>query len=170
MWMSEEIISKISSYHLDATQIGRLRCTSTQCNDALRYQHTLQKMARDIFEERRRQPAGAGYDMAVRDEFLLRFDSINPETDSGPVVYFGLEVVYGEHLLIKTTYGWTDGGVSEVFGHKQAMITPSRTSTSTSTTSGSVEITDFETPTRIIDYTDGFDPLLALQWCPLHLE
>ena len=165
MWMSQEIISTIAR-HLDPRQTGMLRSTATLCNNALSYQHTLQKMARDVIEERKRQPAGAGYDMAVRNEFLLRFDSIDQETNSGPVVYFEVEVAYGERFLIKTSYGWTDEGIAEVHGHTQATVTPSRTAP---TMQGTVEITDFETPPRIVHYTDGFDHQLALQWCPLHM-
>ena len=172
MWLSEELIHTIGRY-LDVGSTGRLRSASTVCNIALLYPHTLQKMARDVIEERKKKTrpsssssSAAGFTLTVRDEFLLRFTDLDPETDMGPMVLFRVEVVYGKHLLINVAYGWNDGAFSESLGHLQATVTPS----SETAAAGSVELDDFENPPRLIEYTGGFDPLLALQWCPLHMQ
>ena len=173
MWLSEELVYTIGRY-LDVGSTGRLRSASTLCNTSLRYPHTLQKMARDVIEERKRhQPLldSSRYTMTIRDEFLLRFADLDPETDMGPMALFRVEVVYGKHLLINVAYAWNEGAFTESQGHLQATIVPSSSLSSSlsSDGGGSAELDDFENPPRLIEYTGGFDPLLALQWCQLHM-
>ena len=115
-------------------------------------------IAHQIVTQRRRQPSNPFTNMLVRDASFIVFTNYNEER-VGEMSTFWVRVDEGI-IKISASYAYDEEpGFSTILGHTEATIALDRT---IPMRRGRVT-----TDSTSFDYTDGLDPRLALDWCPL---
>jgi hypothetical protein len=100
--------------------------------------------------------------MEVRGALKLKFTD-----EANKSVLFTAEVNEGSVEII-ASYIQSDGVCSQCVGYIRAEITPSYPTTTGCVTLVS-HMQNHDIPERQIEYSDGFDPVRALEWFPLDL-
>lgn len=167
MWIPDIALLTIAA-DLPLEALARMSGTSKDCSALLvklmskkarvPFAH---RIARLVIEARTRLPS-APLRMEVRGALKLKFTD-----EANKSVLFTAEVNEGSVEII-ASYIQSDGVCSQCVGYIRAEITPSYPTTTGSVTLDS-HIQNHDIPERQIEYSDGFDPVRALEWFPLDL-
>jgi hypothetical protein len=167
MWIPDIALLTIAA-DLPLEALARMSGTSKDCSALLvklmskkAREHAAHRIARLVIEARTRLPS-APLRMEVRGALKLKFTD-----EANKSVLFTAEVKEGSVEII-ASYIQSDGICSQCVGYIRAEITPSFPTTTGSVTLDS-HIQNHDIPERQIEYSDGFDPVRALEWFPLDL-
>jgi len=173
MWIPDIALLTIAA-NLPLEALARMSGTSKDCSALLvklmsikAREHAPHRIARLVIEARTRLPS-APLHMEVMDALMLKFTEQTPDYEANKSVLFTAEVKKGSVEII-ASYIQSDGVCSQCVGYIRAEITPSN---ERPITTGRVTlVSDLEhAPERQIEYSDGFDPVRALEWFPLDLS
>ena len=168
MWIPDIALLSIAA-DLPLEALARMSGTSKDCSALLvklmskkAREHAAHRIARLFIEARTRLPS-APLRMEVRGALKLKFTD-----EANKSVLFTAKVKEGSVEII-ASYIQSDGVWSQCVGYIRAEITPSNPTTTGSVTLVS-HMQNHDIPERQIEYSDGFDPVRALEWFPLDLS
>lgn len=174
MWYSEELLTTIAEF-LDFQGLRLLCFASKESFKVLRekfltqaHPHAVAYLARQIIQERIRAPRPDWYQMCIRDENLIRFADLDHQ-ESGVLMLFSTELAENkESLTIQAAYAISEESFTRAEAFISVKITPSRENPMRS---GTAIVTRQRDTTTVIttQYTEGFNPRLALEWCPVEM-
>ena len=169
MSIPEEVFKLITS-HLDFKELARLCSTYKESYKTLKqdlavksHPHAVAFIAHNIMAERLRMPSGE-FELSVRNETLVLFNSLNSD-GNGPTTRFSVETGEDKQSIeVKVNYGHRQEDLLITGSSVSVVIIPSSKSP---IRSGRIQITRGDGPTTTTEYTNGIDPRLVLEWCPL---
>lgn len=164
MWLNEGLLISIAKF-LDFKGLSRLCFASKQCEQFLRTEFTAKAhpnamnfIAQQIMTRRRHQPSNPFTNMLVRNPSFIVFTNYN-EDGVGEISTFWVRVDEGV-IRITASYAFDEEqGFTTILGRTEATIALDRTRP--------MRRGRVTTDTASFDYTNGLDPRLALDWCPL---
>ena len=173
MWIPDIALLTIAA-DLPLEALARMSGTSKDCSALLvklmskkAREHAAHRIARLVIEARTRLPS-APLRMEVRGALKLKFTEQTLDYEANKSVLFTAEVKEGSVEII-ASYIQSYGVWSQCVGYIRAEITPSYPTTTGSVTLVS-HMQNHDIPERQIEYSDGFDPVRALEWFPLDLS
>lgn len=172
MWLPEPVITTIGGF-LPFKDLARFYLASTKTKKALlkdfiarSHPAVIDYIGNRIMEEREAEPCQP-YTMLVRDAQLIRFENLD-EDKTGWLTFFSTALSDDENSLeVRTSYIFSEEEeVNSVEAMIKVTITPSKENpTKNVTVVIKREYNIWSTTT--LEYTDGFNPRLALEWCPV---